>query len=50
MRFGPGWMKWMEAMFFSSSMSILVNGSLTLDFKVEKDLRQGDSLSHIFSS
>ncbi|XP_058763724.1 uncharacterized protein LOC131637156 [Vicia villosa] len=35
----------MEACIFTSHMSILVNGSATRDFKVQKGLRQGDWLS-----
>lgn len=45
MGFGSRWMKWMKACVFSCSMSILVNGSPTKDFKAEKGLRQGDPLS-----
>lgn len=39
MRFGA---KWMEARVLRSSVSILVNGSPTKDFKVSRDLRQSD--------
>lgn len=35
----------MDAMVFLSWMSVLVNGSLTKDFKVGMELRQGDMLS-----
>lgn len=35
----------MEASVFTSHMSILMNGNPTLDFEVEKELRQGDPLS-----
>ncbi|XP_058759231.1 uncharacterized protein LOC131632499 [Vicia villosa] len=45
MGFGVRWMKWMEACIFTSHMSVLVNGSATKDFKVQKGLRQGDPLS-----
>lgn len=43
--FGEKWCNWMETCVFNSSMSILINGSLTKDFWVERGLRQGDSLS-----
>jgi hypothetical protein len=39
MRFQEGWLKWMRACIFQSSMSILVNGSPTADFKVGRGLR-----------
>lgn len=45
MGFGVRWIKWMKACVFNSSMSMLVNGSVTEDFKVGKGLQQGDSLS-----
>lgn len=45
MGFGDLWMRWMEGCTFSSSMSVLINGSTTKDFKVGKGLRQGDPLS-----
>ncbi|CAJ2673784.1 unnamed protein product [Trifolium pratense] len=45
MGFSDGWLKWMRACIFESSMSILVNGSPTEDFKVGRGLRQGDPLS-----
>ncbi|XP_058756961.1 uncharacterized mitochondrial protein AtMg01250-like [Vicia villosa] len=45
MGFGKKWIKWMEATIFSSNMFVLVNGSTTNEFKVEKGLRQGDPLS-----
>src|SRR4051812_29441321 len=38
-------MKWMEACIFTSHMSILVNGSVSKDFKFQRGLRQGDHLS-----
>ncbi|PNY16161.1 cysteine-rich receptor-like protein kinase, partial [Trifolium pratense] len=45
MGFAEGWMKWIRACIFNSSMLVLVNGSPTEDFKVCKGLRQGDPLS-----
>ncbi|MCH96329.1 LINE-1 reverse transcriptase like [Trifolium medium] len=45
MKFPTKWMEWMKACIFTSSMSILVNGSPTEDFVVGKGLRQGDPLS-----
>src|SRR4051812_20274445 len=38
-------MKWMEALVFTSKMSVLVNGSPTREFGVERGLRQGDPIS-----
>jgi hypothetical protein len=45
MGFAEGWLKWIRACIFYSSMSILINGSPTDDFKVGRGLRQGDPLS-----
>lgn len=45
MGFGNRWMNWMNATVFSSWMSILVNRSATMDFKVGRGLCQGDPLS-----
>lgn len=47
-RFGDGWLKWMKACVFTSSMSVLVNGGVTTDFLMENGLRQGDLLSPFF--
>lgn len=38
-------MKWMEACVFSSTLSILVNGSPTNDFLAEHGLRKGEPIS-----
>ncbi|GAU27776.1 hypothetical protein TSUD_215870 [Trifolium subterraneum] len=45
MGFTEGWLRWMRACIFEISMSILINGSPTEDFKVGRGLRQGDPLS-----
>lgn len=43
--FSEKWMKWMETCIFTNSMSVLINGSVTEDFIIERGLRQGDPLS-----
>ncbi|XP_058733000.1 secreted RxLR effector protein 78-like [Vicia villosa] len=45
MGFGERWLRWMEGCVFTSSLSIIINGSVTKEFNVEKGLRQGDPLS-----
>ncbi|XP_058742220.1 uncharacterized protein LOC131614677 [Vicia villosa] len=45
MGFGLKWLFYMEATFFSSSLSILVNGSSAGDFMASRGIRQGDMLS-----
>ncbi|XP_058733478.1 secreted RxLR effector protein 78-like [Vicia villosa] len=45
MGFGLKWLSWMESCIFSSHTSIIINGSTTKDFRVEKGLRQGDPIS-----
>jgi hypothetical protein len=45
MSFFDGWLKWMSACIFESSMSVLVNGSPSEDFKVGRGLCQGNPLS-----
>lgn len=45
MGFEVKWMLWIEAMVFTRSMSILVNDSLTEEFKVSRGLRQGGRFS-----
>lgn len=43
------WISWMKACTCSSSMSVLVNGSPTRDFKVHRGLRQGILVAFLFS-
>ncbi|XP_058780705.1 uncharacterized mitochondrial protein AtMg01250-like [Vicia villosa] len=45
MGFGDRWMRWMGSSIFTNSLPVLINGSATKDFLVEKGLREGDSLS-----
>lgn len=45
MGFGGRWIKWMEECVSTASLVILVNGSPTDFFKIEKGLRQGNPLS-----
>ncbi|GJV52938.1 putative RNA-directed DNA polymerase, partial [Tanacetum coccineum] len=45
MGFGIRWCKWVAGCLKSSSISILVNGSPTSEFAMERGVRQGDPLS-----
>ncbi|KAJ9541035.1 LOW QUALITY PROTEIN: hypothetical protein OSB04_027541 [Centaurea solstitialis] len=45
MGFGAKWVSWIEACLKSSSISVLVNGSPTLEFPMKRGLRQGDPLA-----
>jgi len=45
MGFGETWCGWIKGDLNSTEVSVLVNGSLTSTFKLEKGVRQGDPLS-----
>ncbi|KAL4557167.1 hypothetical protein LXL04_035339 [Taraxacum kok-saghyz] len=45
MNFGEKWRNWIHACLASSAMSVLVNGSPTFEFVMERGLRQGDPIS-----
>ncbi|XP_021986239.1 uncharacterized mitochondrial protein AtMg01250-like [Helianthus annuus] len=45
MDFPALWRKWIMGILSSARSSILVNGSPTLEFKIERGVRQGDPLS-----
>ncbi|KAJ9551049.1 hypothetical protein OSB04_015094 [Centaurea solstitialis] len=45
MGFGKIWCNWMKGCLMSASVSVLVNGTATREFKMERGLRQGDPLS-----
>ncbi|KAI3771839.1 hypothetical protein L6452_03008 [Arctium lappa] len=45
MGFGTKWCKWVKACLISSTISVLVNGSPTKEFTMEKGIRQGDPLA-----
>ncbi|GKC76086.1 cysteine-rich receptor-like protein kinase, partial [Tanacetum coccineum] len=43
--FGDKWQKWISSCLSSASISVLINGFPYKEFKMERDLRQGDLLS-----
>ncbi|GJS39203.1 putative RNA-directed DNA polymerase [Tanacetum coccineum] len=45
MGFGQKWCKWIDVCLQTSSISVLVNGSPTEEFKMSRGIRQGDPLS-----
>ena len=45
MIFGSVWISWIKGILSSASVSVLINGSPTAQFCVEKSVRQGDPLS-----
>nr|GFC91674.1 LINE-1 reverse transcriptase like [Tanacetum cinerariifolium] len=45
MGFGNKWIRWVDTCLRSASMSILVNGSPSEEFGLERGIRQGDPLS-----
>jgi len=45
LRFRGKWIEWIKNCLESSSISVLANGSLTIEFKPKKGLRQGDQLT-----
>ncbi|GJR24032.1 putative RNA-directed DNA polymerase [Tanacetum coccineum] len=45
MGFGVKWRKWILSCLSSASISVLINGSPSSEFKMERGLRQGDPLS-----
>ncbi|CAM8979776.1 unnamed protein product [Rhodiola kirilowii] len=45
MGFGPLWRAWMSECFSTAQLAVLINGSPTEEFHMERGLRQGDPLS-----
>lgn len=45
MNFGDGWRSWILGCLSSASVSVLLNGSPTAEFKITRGVRQGDPLA-----
>lgn len=45
MRFSDKWRNWVKGCLYSATISLIVNGSPTKEFKMERGLWQGDPLS-----
>lgn len=45
MRFGSKWINWIKGCICPCSLSMLINGSRTQDFIMERGLCQGDPIS-----
>ncbi|KAJ9542203.1 hypothetical protein OSB04_028709 [Centaurea solstitialis] len=45
MRFGPKWISWLKRVVCTAKVSVLINGTPTKQFALEKGVRQGDPLS-----
>ncbi|XP_050211912.1 uncharacterized protein LOC126662068 [Mercurialis annua] len=45
MNFSTTWIKWIASFFDSAQLSVLINGSPSQNFKMERGVRQGDPLS-----
>jgi hypothetical protein len=43
--FGEKWIRWIRACVFAGNLSILVNGSPTKEFSIQRGLKQGDPLA-----
>ena len=48
MGFHSKWIKWVQGCLESATVSVLINGSPTKEFKPSRGLRQGDPLAPFF--